>query len=100
MIYRFTRKNVIFVTEKAKIMATLIVEIENSENIKHIVAAMRCLKGVSKVTMKKEKSVEKIPGLPYTDAERIASVRRSVEEYRTTGKSFSTEELRARHPRV
>jgi hypothetical protein len=78
-------------------MATVIVEIENSGHVKDIVAAMRCLKGVAKVTLQKEKPRECIPGLPYTDEERVASVRRSVEEYRKTGKSFSTEELRSKH---
>ncbi|MDR0954687.1 MAG: hypothetical protein LBM20_04810 [Rikenellaceae bacterium] len=42
----------------------------------------------------------KIPGLPYTKEERIASVRQAINDYRATGESFSTEELRAKHPRI
>jgi uncharacterized protein Yka (UPF0111/DUF47 family) len=68
---------------------------------------------------------ERIPGLAYTHEERvaaalealedyragrcisheemgkrIASVRASVDDYRATGIAFTTEELRARHPRI
>jgi hypothetical protein len=80
-------------------MTTIIIQIEDGAPAHKIAGAVRQLKGVEKVTMKKDKPVEKIPGLPYTPEERIDSVRRSIEEYRTTGKSFSTDELRAKHPR-
>lgn len=41
---------------------------------------------------------ERIPGLPYTKEERIASVRRSMEDIRA-GRVFSAEEVRAMFPR-
>jgi hypothetical protein len=38
----------------------------------------------------------RIPGLPYTREERIASVRRSMAHYRATGEAITTEELEKR----
>ncbi len=42
---------------------------------------------------------ERIPGLPYTREERIASVRRAETDY-AAGRFVSSEELRAKHPRI
>jgi hypothetical protein len=42
----------------------------------------------------------KIPGLPYTKEERIASVRKAMDDYRATGMGLTNEEMRARHPRL
>lgn len=77
-------------------MTTLIVRIEDGAETKDIAAAVRLLKGVADVAVRKDEESGRIPGLPYTDQERIASVRRSVEEYKTTGVSYSTEELKSR----
>lgn len=42
---------------------------------------------------------ERIPGLPHTDEECIASVRQAEEDIRA-GRTVSMEEMRAKHPRV
>jgi hypothetical protein len=36
---------------------------------------------------------DRIPGLPYTHEERVASVRQSVDEYKATGISYTQEEM-------
>jgi hypothetical protein len=36
---------------------------------------------------------ERIPGLPYTREERVASVRQSVDEHKATGISYTQEEM-------
>jgi hypothetical protein len=42
---------------------------------------------------------ERIPGLPYTDEEKIASIRRAEEDY-AAGRFVTTDELRVKHPRL
>ena len=74
-------------------MTTLIIH-EDSAEAKKFIEFAKTLPFVE------EEIPERIPGLPYTKEERIASVRRSVEDYRTTGKTYTSEELKARHPRV
>ncbi len=43
-----------------------------------------------------DEKFERIPGLPYTHEERVASVRRSMAHYRATGEAITTEELAKR----
>ncbi len=43
-----------------------------------------------------DEKFERIPGLPYTHEERVASVRRAVADYRAGGKTFTMEELEKR----
>ena len=81
-------------------MTTMIVEVQNSGDAKKIAAAVRQLKGVGKVMVQKGITLERIPGLPYTDEEKIASVRRAMEEIKDGARSYSIEEMRARHPRI
>jgi hypothetical protein len=73
-------------------MTTLIVNIENEAEARKVASALRLMRSVISV---QEDVFEDIPGLPRTDEERIASVRRSVAEYRNNGISFTTAELRA-----
>jgi len=46
-----------------------------------------------------EEVFERIPGLAYTQEERIASVRKSMEDVRA-GRVYSAEQVRAMFPRV
>ncbi len=39
------------------------------------------------------------PGLPYTQEERVASIQRAEEDY-AAGRFVTSEELKAKHPRV
>jgi len=79
-------------------MTTMIVSIESGADAGNIALAVRQLKGVAKVEVQTEEAFERIPGLPYTDEERIASLRRAEEDIRA-GRVYSAEEVRAMFPR-
>lgn len=57
------------------------------------------VKDVRKVTLREE-FFERIPNLPHTEEERIASVRRAMGNYRANGVVFSMDEMRAKHPKA
>ena len=80
-------------------MNTMTVKIPDSVNIRNIAIAVRQLKGVSEVKVQREKAFERIPGLPYTDEERIASVREAMQDVRA-GRVYSAEDVRAMFPRL
>lgn len=75
---------------------TINIEIDNRMNLDKILDSFRMTKGVKKVEVER---VERIPGLPYTEEERIASVHRAEEDY-TAGRFKTSEEMRAKHPRI
>jgi hypothetical protein len=81
------------------IMTTMVVRVESGTNIKNIAAAMRLLKGVSEVKVQKEKRNAQIPGLPYTQDERIAAIHKAEEDY-VFGRYVTSDELRKKHPRL
>lgn len=77
-------------------MTTIVIN-ENTEEGRSLMNVIRSLqKSSDAVVSISDDDFERIPGLPYTAEERIESVRRSVEEYRKTGISYTTEELRER----
>lgn len=61
-------------------MTTLIIDIKNSNDARKIADALRLIKGVTRITIEEEKPFERIPGLPYTDEECIASIRQAEED--------------------
>lgn len=75
-------------------MATMIVRIENSANIRNIATAMRQIKGVTEVKVQKEADFERIPGLPYTQEALIESVMKSTDEYRKGAACITQEEAK------
>ena len=75
------------------------VTIPDSSDIRKIAAAVRQLRGVSKVKVQKDMAFMRIPGLPYTDEERRESLRNAEEDIRA-GRVVTIEELRTRHPRI
>ena len=80
-------------------MTTMVVRVESGANIRNIATAMRLLKGVADVKVQREKEFERIPGLPYTNKERIEAIRAAEDDY-TAGRFFSTDEMRIKHPRT
>ena len=75
-------------------MTTLTVEVQNSGDANKIAAALRMMRSVKKIVVQ-EDEFERIPGLPYTREERIASVRLAMEDVRA-GRVVSSEELKKR----
>ena len=73
-------------------MTTMVVSIESGANARKIAAAMRQLNGVTKVKVQNGSALERIPGLPYTREEKLASIARSEEELRM-GLGISSEQL-------
>jgi hypothetical protein len=64
------------------------------------VGIMRKTPKVSRAVVSiEEDDLDRIPGLPGTKEECIASLQRSMEEYGRTGATVSMEEMMAKHPR-
>ena len=80
-------------------MTTMVVRIERDANIRGIVSAMRLLKGVAEVSVQNEDQFKQIPGLPYTNEERVAAVLKAEEDY-VAGRYVTSDELRKKHPRL
>jgi len=80
-------------------MTTMVVRIEKEANIRSIASAMRLLKGVAEVKVQNEKKFKRIPGLPYTEEERIAAIHKAEEDY-VAGRFVTSDELRKKHPRI
>ncbi len=79
-------------------MTTLIIR-ENSPEAKKFIEFAKTLPFVEESRDEDEEEFERIPGLPYTKEERIASVRRSMEDIRA-GRVYSAKEVRAMFPRI
>ena len=79
--------------KKIKIMPTMIVNIENSADIRNIAATVRQLKGVAEVKVQKEAEFEPIPGMPYTHEEYMADIRKAEEDY-AMGRMITSEKLK------
>ena len=73
-------------------METMVVKIERGANVRNIALAMRQLKGVAEVKIHNGNAFERIPGLPYTHEDKLASIVRSEEELRM-GLGISSEQL-------
>ncbi|MDR2887575.1 MAG: hypothetical protein LBV26_06210 [Bacteroidales bacterium] len=71
-------------------MTTMIVDVESSADIGHVAAAMRQLKGVARVRIRKDDS-ERIPGLPCTHDEYMNDIHRAEEDY-AAGRTVTSEE--------
>jgi hypothetical protein len=76
-------------------MTTMIVDVQNSVDAHKVADALRLMKCVKKISIQENGTFERIPGLPYTTEERIASVRESMEDY-YAGRMVSSEELRTK----
>lgn len=83
---------------------TITINVSNAADARRIAAAVKQFKGVEDVDVYKTEPIDDradnldllpypIPGLPYTKEERIASVRKSMEQYRA-GQTISMEELK------
>lgn len=79
-------------------MTTLIINIKNSDDAQKIADALRLMDSVADITIE-EDNFERIPGFPYTDAEKIASVRQGMVDIHA-GRTVSMDEMRAKHPRT
>ncbi len=79
-------------------MTTMTIEIPDNGDIRNIVIAVSQLKGVAKVTVHEEGSLERIPGLSHTRQERLEALARAEEDIRA-GKVYSADEVRAMFPR-
>jgi len=75
-------------------METMVVRIERGANARNIASAMRQLKGVAEVKIHNGSAFERIPGLPYTDEERIARVRKAMAGHHRGERGITQEELK------
>jgi len=73
-------------------MNTMTIRIPDSADIRNIATVMRQLKGVSEIIIHRETKIKPIPGLPYTQDEKIASIAKSEEEL-CLGLGISSEQL-------
>jgi len=76
-------------------MNTLIVEIPDSNHVDYIANMVGKLNGVSSVKIQDEATLKLISGLPYTNEERITSVRKSMEDVRANN-LITAQELKKR----
>ena len=79
-------------------MTTITIEVPRRGDVNNIAIAVRQLKGVAKITVQPQEPFERIPGLAYTQEERLAAIRRAEEDY-AAGRFYSAEEVRAMFPR-
>lgn len=79
-------------------MTTLIVNIKDNTDAQKIADVLRLMDSVLDITVE-EKSIERIPCLPYTQEERIACVREAEKDYQAE-RFVTSEELKAKHPRI
>ena len=92
-----------FVTQKIeKIMTTVVIDNTNPQ-AQDLLDYIRSFSFAKVIENKRKADVEevfeRIPGLAYTREERIASVRKSMEDVRA-GRVYSAEQVRAMFPRV
>ena len=62
------------------------------EAMRRLSTAVLCVYDETNAVMD-SRPFEKIPGLPYTDEERIASIREAEEDLRAGGRTYTTEEI-------
>ncbi len=81
-------------------MATVVIN-ESSAQGRMFANMMREAKRIYPTVISvEEDDLDRIPGLPREKVECIASLRKSMEEYRRTGVTVSMEEMMAKHPRI
>jgi len=73
-------------------MTTMTVCIENNADANYVATMVSKINGVSKVKMQTKQKLERIPGLAYTQEERVADIRKAEEDY-AMGKVITSEEL-------
>ncbi|GEM_PF-6844405 len=76
-------------------MTTLIVNIKNSTEARKVADALRLMKSVENVEIEEELPDDLIPDFPYTDEEKVDSVRQAMEEMRSGARGYSIDEVRA-----
>ena len=89
--------------KNGKTMTTVVIDNTNpqAQDLLDYVRSFSFVKVIGNKTKKAnaEEVFERIPGLAYTQEERIASVRKSMEDVRA-GRVYSAEQVRAMFPRV
>ena len=75
-------------------MTTMIINVQGNTEAQKVADALRLMKCVKSIAIQGN-DFERIPGLPYTQEERIASVRKSMEDVRA-GRTITSEELKKR----
>ncbi len=81
-------------------MTTIVIN-GNSAEGRMLVNMMREAKKTSRAVISiEEDDLDRIPGLPRGKEESLASLRRSMDEYRRTGVTVSMDEMMAKHPRI
>ena len=84
-------------------MTTIVIDNTNpqAQDLLDYIRSFSFVKVIGNKTKKAnaEEVFERIPGLAYTQEERIASVRKSMEDVRA-GRVYSAEQVRAMFPRV
>ena len=73
-------------------MTTLIIHEDSAE-------ARKFIEFAKTLPFVEEEITGRIPGLPYTKEERLAAIRRAEEDY-AAGRFVTSDELKAKHPRV
>jgi hypothetical protein len=100
---KFLRKKFVSLSTKTIAMTAIQLNAQKMDIIEMLVG-INNEKAIAKISSLVRKSTddnfERVPGLAYTREERIASVRKAVDDYNATGISYTSEEMRARHPRV
>lgn len=86
--------------ENIKAMTTITIN-EQTEEGRMLMSMIRAAQRSSPATVciHNDKAAGHIPGLPYTKEERLASVRRAEEDY-AAGRFVTSEELKAKYPRI
>ena len=83
-------------------MTTIVIneKTEEGRSLMNVIRAMRkSSNAVVSIDDDEAGTFMRIPGMPHTPEELLASVRRSEEQY-AQGRTVTTEQLRAKHPRV
>ena len=75
------------------------VSIENNADVNYIAAMVSKINGVANVKMQNTPEFERIPGLSYTNQERMAAIS-AAEEDILAGRVYSNEEVRAMFPKL
>ena len=96
-----TRGYAIFIPNEMHSAMTTIVINENSDEGRMLMHMIRAAQQSSDavVSIRDDDAAGRIPGLAYTKEERLASVRCAEEDY-AAGRFVTSEELKAKYPRV
>lgn len=83
-------------------MTTIVIN-EKTEEGRSLMNVIRALRKSSDAVVSIDgdaiEASERIPGLPYTQEERIAAIRKGEEDY-AAGRYVTSDEMRKRHPRA